>query len=206
MEDVLAVYHMPHDPLVPLICMDESSKQLIGEVHAPIGMAPGHGQLIDHEYVRNGVVSLFVEVEPLEGRRHVEVTAQRTRLDFAHFIKAMLDERHPQALKVRLVLDNLNTHNIASLYEAFPPAEARRLAEKLEIHYTPKHGSWLNIAEIELSVLNSQCLNRRIASVEQMRQEVTSWQADRNNRGAPVNWRFTTEDARVKLTHIYPKL
>lgn len=206
MEDVLAVYHMPHDPLVPLICMDESSKQLIGEVHAPIGMAPGHGQLIDHEYVRNAVVSLFVEIAPLEGRRHVEVTAQRTRLDFAHFIKAMLDERHAQALKVRLVLDNLNTHNIASLYEAFPPAEARRLAEKLEIHYTPKHGSWLNIAEIELSVLNSQCLNRRIASVEQMRQEVASWQADRNNRGAPVNWRFTTEDARIKLTHIYPKL
>lgn len=206
MEDVLAVYQMPREPGIPLICMDESSKQLIGEVRAPIAMAPGHGQIIDHEYVRNGVVSLFVEIEPLNGRRHVEVTAQRTRQDFAHFIKAMLDERHPKAIKVRLVMDNLNTHNVASLYETFAPAEARRLAEKLEIHYTPKHGSWLNIAEIELSALNGQCLNRRMASVEQMRGEIAAWQASRNNRGAPINWRFTTEDARIKLAHIYPKL
>lgn len=206
MEDVLAVYQMPHDPRVPLVCMDESSKQLIGEVRAPIGMAPGHAEIIDHEYVRNGVVSLFVEIEPLNGRRHVEVTARRTRQDFAHFIKAMLDERHPEARKVRLVMDNLNTHNVASLYETFEPSEARRLAEKLEIHYTPKHGSWLNIAEIELSALNSQCLNRRIASVEQMRAEIAAWQVSRNNRGAPINWRFTTEDARIKLAHIYPKL
>jgi hypothetical protein len=206
MEDVLTVYHMPHDPKVPLICMDESSKQLIGEVHPPIGMAPGHGQINDHEYVRNAVVSLFVEVEPLNGRRHVEVTAQRTRQDFAHFIKAMLDERHPEADKVRLVMDNLNTHNVASFYETCPPAEARRLAEKLEIHYTPKHGSWLNIAEIELSALNGQCLNRRIATAEQMRREIAAWEKARNNRGAPVNWRFTTEDARIKLRHIYPKI
>jgi len=205
MEEVLEVYQMPYDPQVPLLCMDESSKQLIGEVNAPIAVAPGHGQIIDHEYVRNGVVSLFVEVEPLRGRRHVEVTAQRTRRDFAHFIKAMLDERHPHATKVRLVMDNLNTHNVASLYETFPPEEARRLARKLEIHYTPKHGSWLNIAEIEFSVLSTQCLARRIPTVEQMRREIAAWQAARNNRGAPINWRFTTEDARVKLAHLYPK-
>jgi hypothetical protein len=206
MEDVLAVYQMPQDPRVPLICMDESSKQLIGEVQPPIGMAPGHGQIIDHEYVRNGVVSLFVEVEPLNGRRHVEVTAQRTRADFARFIKAMLDERHPGADKVRLVMDNLNTHNIASLYETFAPAEARRLAEKLETQHTPKHGSWLNIAQIELSVLSRQCLDRRIPSAEQLRKEIAAWESVRNNRNAPVNWRFTTEDARIKLKHIYPKL
>jgi hypothetical protein len=206
MEEVLTVYQLPHDPDVPLICMDESSKQLIGEVCERIAMAPGHGQIIDHEYVRNGVASLLVEVEPLTGRRHVEVTAQRTRCNFAHFIKAMIDERHPQAAKIRLVMDNLNTHNIASLYESFPPAEARRLAEELEIHYTPKHGSWLNIAEIELSALNGQCLNRRIPRVEEMRREVAAWQKHRNNRGAPVNWRFTTDEVRIKLAHIYPRL
>jgi hypothetical protein len=205
MEDVLDVYQMPYDPQVPLICMDESSKQLIGEVHEPIAVAPGHGQIVDHEYVRNGTVSLFVEVEPLTGRRHVEVTAQRTRRDFAHFIKAMLDERHAQASKVRLVMDNLNTHNVASLYESFAPQEARRLAGKLEIHYTPKHGSWLNIAEIEFSALSKQCLDRRIPTAGQMREEIAAWQAARNNRGAPINWRFTTGDARIKLAHIYPK-
>ena len=206
MEDVLAVYQLPYDPLVPLICMDESSKQLIGEVHPPMAPGPGHGEIIDHEYVRNGVVSLFVEIEPLAGKRHVEVTAQRKRRDFAHFIKAMLDERYPHATKVRLVMDNLNTHNTASLYEAFPPAEARRLAEKLEIHYTPKHGSWLNIAEIELSALSTQCLNRRIATAEEMRREITAWEAERNNRNAPIKWQFTASDARIKLAHIYPKL
>lgn len=154
MEDVLAVYRLAHDPRFPVICMDESSKQLVGEVRAPIPAAPGHGQIVDHEYVRHGVATLFVEVEPLAGRRHVEVTERRTRQDWAHFIKAMLDERYPTALKVRLVMDNLNTHDLASLYETFPPAEARRLAERLEIHHTPKHGSWLNIAEIELSALS----------------------------------------------------
>jgi DDE superfamily endonuclease len=206
MEDVLVVYRLPHDPRFPVVCMDESSKQLVGEVHAPIPAAPGHGQLVDHEYVRHGVATLFVEVEPLAGRRHVEVTARRTRQDWARFIKAMLDERYPEAIKVRLVMDNLNTHGTASLYETFPPAEARRLAERLEIHYTPKHGSWLNIAEIELSVLNGQCLRRRIPTIESMRCEISAWQKHRNNRGAPINWRFTTEDARIKLTRLYPKL
>jgi len=149
---------------------------------------------------------LFVEVEPLAGRRHVEVTERRTRQDWAAFIKTMLDERYPKATKVRLVMDNLNTHNVASLYDTFAPAEARRLAERLEIHYTPKHGSWLNIAEIELSALNGQCLRRRIPSYEAMRREIAAWQSDRNNRGAPVNWRFTADNARIKLTRLYPKL
>jgi hypothetical protein len=206
MEDVLAVYQLPYDPLFPVVCMDESNKQLVGEVHAPIPTAPGHARILDHEYVRNGVATLFVEVEPLAGRRHVEVTERRTRQDWARFIKTMLDERYPQALKVRLVMDNLNTHDLASLYETFAPAEARRLAERLEIHYTPKHGSWLNIAEIELSALNSQCLRRRIPSPQAMRREIAAWQSDRNNRGAPVNWRFTTENARIKLIRLYPKL
>lgn len=205
MEDVLEVYRLPLDPCYPVVCMDESSKQLVGEVAAPIPMAPGHGQIIDHEYVRNGVGTLFVEVEPLAGRRHVEVTERRTRQDWAHFIKAMLDERYPRAIKVRLVMDNLNTHDIASLYDTFAPAEARRLAERLEIHYTPKHGSWLNIAEIELSALARQCLDRRLPDIAIMRREVAAWQRTRNQRGAPINWQFTTEHARVKLTRLYPK-
>ena len=148
MEEVLDVYHLPYDACFPVVCMDESNKQLIGEVHAPIPPAPGHGLIVDHEYVRQGTVQLFVEIEPLTGQRHVEVTETRKRQDWAKFVKAMLDERYPGAVKVRLVMDNLNTHDIASLYATFPPQEARRLAQRLEIHYTPKHGSWLNIAEI----------------------------------------------------------
>jgi len=206
MEDVLDVYHAPYDPLFPLVCMDESNKQLVGEVHAPLGVAPGHGQILDHEYVRNGVAEIFLEIEPLAGRRHVDITERRTRKDWAAFIKAMLDERYPQATKVRLVLDNLNTHSTASLYEAFAPEEARRLAGRLEIHYTPKHGSWLNVAEIELSALNGQCLNRRIPDIALMRTEVAAWERDRNNRAAKIDWRFTTEDARIKLKRLYPKL
>jgi hypothetical protein len=206
MEDVLDVYHAPYDPLCPLVCMDESNKQLVGEMHAPLAPAPGRGQINDHEYVRNGAAEIFMEVEPLTGRRQVEITQQRTRKDWAAFIKGMLDERYPQATKVRLVMDNLNTHSAASLYEAFAPAEARRLARRLEIHYTPKHGSWLNAAEIELSVLNTQCLNRRIPDLDRMRQEVAAWEHDRNHRAASIDWRFTTEDARIKLKRLYPKL
>ena len=206
MEDVLEVYHAPYDPLFPLVCMDESNKQLVGEVHAPLGVAPGRGQILDHEYVRNGVAEIFLEIEPLAGRRHVAITERRTRKDWAAFIKAMLDERYPQATKVRLVLDNLNTHSTASLYEAFAPEEARRLARRLEIHYTPKHGSWLNVAEIELSALNTQCLNRRIPDIALMRTEVAAWERDRNNRAAKIDWRFTTEDARIKLKRLYPQL
>jgi hypothetical protein len=206
MEDVLDVYQAPHDPRFPLVCMDESNKQMVGEVHDPLPPAPGRGQILDHEYVRNGVAEIFLEVEPLTGRRHVEITEHRTRRDWACFIKGMLDERYPQAIKVRLVMDNLNTHSPASLYEAFEPEEARRLARRLEIHYTPKHGSWLNVAEIELSALNSQCLNRRIPEINLMKEEVAAWELDRNNRAATIDWRFTTEDARIKLKRLYPQL
>ena len=206
MEDVLDVYHAPYDPQFPLICMDESNKQLVGEVHAPLPPAPGRGQINDHEYVRHGVAEIFLEVEPLTGRRHVDITERRTGKDWAAFIKGMLDERYPQAVKVRLVMDNLNTHTTASLYEAFEPEEARRLARRLEIHYTPKHGSWLNVAEIELSALNGQCLNRRIPNMELMRKEVAAWELDRNNRATTIDWRFTTDNARIKLKRLYPKL
>jgi transposase len=206
MEDVLDVYHAPYDPQFPIICMDESNKQLVGEVHAPIAPSPGRGQIIDHEYVRNGVAEIFLEVEPLTGRRHVVITERRARKDWAAFIKGMLDERYPQAAKVRLVMDNLNTHSTASLYEAFEPEEARRLARRLEIHYTPKHGSWLNVAEIELSALNGQRLDRRIPDIDLMRKEVAAWERDRNNRAATIDWRFTTENARIKLKRLYPKL
>ena len=206
MEDVLEVYHAPYDPQFPLVCMDESSKQLVGEVHEPIPVAPGRAKIEDHEYVRHGVAEIFMEVEPLGGRRHVEITERRTRVDWAGFIKGMLDERYPDATKVRLVMDNLNTHSVASLYEAFPPEEARRLAERLEIHYTPKHGSWLNVAEIELSVLQSQCLDCRIPDIGMMRTEVANWEADRNNLAKKTIWRFTTAQARIKLKRLYPKL
>jgi DDE superfamily endonuclease len=206
MEDVLDVYHAPYDPLFPLVCMDESNKQLVGEVCAPLPPAPGRGQIIGHEYVRHGVADIFLEVEPLTGRRHVAITERRTRKDWAVFIKGMLEERYPKATKVRLVMDNLNTHSAASLYETFEPEEARRLARRLEIHYTPKHGSWLNVAEIELSALNGQCLNRRIADMDRLRQEVAAWELDRNNRAATIDWRFTTADARIKLKRLYPKL
>ena len=206
MEDVLDIYHLPYDPRFPLVCMDESNKQLVGEVAEPIPAAPGHPLLVDHEYVRNGVAEIFLEEEPLAGRRHVAVTEQRTRKDWAGFIKGMLDERYPEAEKVRLVMDNLNTHNLASLYEAFEPEEARRLARRLEIHHTPKHGSWLNIAEIELSALKIQCLDRRIPEIGKLRSEVAAWEADRNNRIAAVDWQFSTADARIKLKRLYPKL
>ena len=206
MEDVLEVYARPYDRNFPVVCMDESSVQLIGEVHEPIPAAPGHPVLMDDEYVRNGVASIFLEVEPLGGKRKVKITERRTRIDWAHFIKEMLEERYADAEKVVLVMDNLNTHNIASLYTAFPPEEARHLADRLEIHYTPKHGSWLDIAEIELSVLKRQCLAGRIACIEKMRAEVAEWNTDRNNRQTKVDWQFRTNDARIKLKRLYPKL
>ena len=206
MEDILDVYHRPYDPQYPVVCMDESSKQLIGEVRMPIPVAPGHPALQDDEYVRNGVAEIFIEIEPLAGRRHVDVTKRRTKIDWAHFINGMLNERYPEATKVVLVMDNLNTHSISSLYEAFAPEEAKRLAVRLEIHYIPKHGSWLNIAEIELSVLKSQCLERRIPEIEMMRKEIRSWEKYRNNRKSKVKWQFTTKDARIKLKRLYPKL
>ena len=206
MEDVLDVYKRPYDAKRPMVCIDESNKQLIGEIQAPIPAAPGQPVLIDHEYVRNGVAQIFLEVEPLAGKRHIKITEQRTKVDWAWFIKEMLDQRYPDAEKVVLVMDNLNTHNIASLYDAFPPDEARRLAVRLEVHYTPKHGSWLNISEIELSVLKRQCLAERIDTIEKMQAQVSAWNIDRDNRQTPVDWQFTTVDARIKLKHLYPKL
>jgi len=206
MEDVLEVYARPYDPKFPVLCMDESSVQLIGEVHEPIPAAPGHPVLVDDEYVRNGVANIFIEVEPLGGKRKVKITERRAQIDWALFIKEMLEERYVDAEKVVLVMDNLNTHNIASLYLAFPPEKARNLANRLEIHYTPKHGSWLNVAEIELSVLKRQCLSVRIDCIEKMRKKVTSWNNARNNRQTKVDWQFKTNDARIKLKRLYPKL
>jgi len=206
MEDVLEVYHLPYDPKYPVVCMDESSKQLIGEVSIPIPCKPGYPARIDDEYVRNGVVQIFMEVEPLAGKRHVAITERRTRKDWAQQIKQMLDKRYPKAIKVLLVMDNLNTHNVASLYETFEPCEARRLAERLEIHYTPKHGSWLNMAEIELSALKGQCLDRRIADMSTMQAEVAIWENNRNNMSRNIDWQFTTPDARIKLKRLYPNL
>lgn len=206
MEDVLEVYARPYDPNFPVLCMDESSMQLIGEVHEPIPAAPGHPVLVDDEYVRNGVASIFIEVEPLGGKRKVKITERRTQIDWALFIKEMLEERYADAERVVLVMDNLNTHNIASLYSAFPPKKARSLANRLEIHYTPKHGSWLNIAEIELNVLKRQCLSVRIDCIEKMREKVMLWNNDRNNRQTKVDWQFKTNDARIKLKRLYPKL
>ena len=206
MEDILAVYARSYDPRFPVVCMDESSVQLIGEVQQPIPSAPGHPVLVDDEYVRNGVANIFMEVEPLGGKRKVKITEHRTQLDWAFFIREMLEERYRDAEKVVLVMDNLNTHTTASLYMAFPPEEAERLANRLEIHYTPKHGSWLNVAEIELSVLKRQCLSVRIECIEKMRTEVLAWNDDRNNRQTKVDWHFKTADARIKLKRLYPKL
>ena len=205
MEDILSVYRLPYDVEYPVICMDESSKQLIGEVRQSLGCKPGKTKKIDDEYVRYGVAQIFMEVEPLTGRRHVTVTERRTNKDWAKRIKALLDDRYPHARKIRLIMDNLNTHTIGSLYETYPPEEAHRLASRLEIHYTPKHGSWLNIAEIELSALKGQCLDRRICDMEVLREEIRLWEESRNNQAKKINWQFTTEDARIKLKRLYPK-
>ena len=202
----MEVYHLPYDACYPLVCMDESSKQLVGEVHEPIPCKPGKPKRIDDEYVRNGVVQIFMEVEPLAGKRHVTITQHRTRKDWAWQIKQMLDERYPDAIQVRMVMDNLNTHNIASLYETFEPQEARRLANRLDIHYTPKHGSWLNMAEIEFSALKGQSLNRRIPDMATMQAEVAAWENDRNNSIRKIDWQFTAADARIKLKRLYPKI
>lgn len=206
MEDVLDVYQRPYDPAYPQVCLDEASKQLIGETRTPAPAAPGQPAREDYEYVRNGTASLFMLFEPLAGRRHVEVTGRRTRKDFAHCVRMLVDEMYPQAKKIVLVMDNLNTHNIASLYEAFAPAEAKRLADKLEIHYTPKHGSWLDMAEIELGILSRQCLDRRLGTIEELVREVSAWEADRNSRKSKVTWRFTNSQARIKLRRLYPSI
>jgi transposase len=189
-----------------LVCFDESSKQLISETREPLPPQPGQPERFDYEYQREGVCNLFMFFEPLTGDRHVEVTDQPTSLDYAQQMKYLVDERHPQAKKIRVVQDNLNTHVKASLYKAFTPAEARRILDKLEFHYTPKHGSWLNRAEIELSVLNRQCLDRRISDKNILTEEVAAWEQHRNQHSFPVDWRFTTEDARIKLKQLYPSI
>jgi transposase len=206
MEDVLDVYQRPYDDTHPLIGMDESSKQLIKEVRPPLPGQPGRPEKYDAEYERNGVRNLFLFFEPLTGKRYVNVTEQRTAVDWAHQMKELVDIRYPHAERITVVMDNLNTHVGASLYKAFEPPEARRLLDKLEIHYTPKHGSWLNMAELELSVLSRQCLDRRIPDQATLEQEVKAWEAQRNASSAPVNWRFTTADARIKLKRLYPSL
>lgn len=204
MEDVLDLYHEPHDPLRPVVCFDEGTKQLIGETRTPLPMQPGEPQRYDYEYERHGTCNLFMFSEPLAAWRQVEVTDRRTRLEYAHCLKYLADERYPQATVIRLVQDNLNTHSPASLYEAFAPEEARRLTQRFEFHYTPVHGSWLNIAEIELNVLNNQCLDRRIPDKQTLLKEVAAWNANRNQQAASVNWQFTTQDARIKLKRLYP--
>ena len=204
MEDVLEVYHRPYDADHPVVCMDECSKQLIGEVRAPLPPKPGQVAKQDSEYERRGTANVFMAVEPLAGQRTTQVTERRTRVDWARFVHMLLLTVYPLAKKVVLVMDNLNTHGIASLYEAFTPEVARALAARLEIHYTPKHGSWLNMAETELSVLSRQCLDRRLDDRDLMSREVAAWQAARNAAGARIDWQFTTADARIKLKRLYP--
>ncbi len=206
MEDVLDVYQRPRDPTRPLVCFDEGSKELHGEVRDPLPAIPGHAARFDTEYERHGTANLFLWCAPLVGQRGVTVTERRTRLDFAEAIRDLVDVRFPQAERIVLVLDNLNTHDPASLYLAFPPAEAKRLWDKLEVHHTPKHSSWLNIAEIELSVLGRQCLDRRLPDQATLTDEVAAWVAERNAAAVTVEWQFTTADARIKLKHLYPVL
>ena len=204
MEDVLEVYQRPEDPKRPVVCLDETTKQLVSETRAPWPAAPGRPVSYDYEYERQGVASLFMMCAPLSGWREVSVRERKTRIDYAQCLRALAEEHFPLAEKIVLVQDNLNTHAAASLYEAFDPVTARRLLERFEFHYTPKHGSWLNIAEIELSVLGRQCLSRRIGDWDTLRREITAWTLRRNQPGCKINWRFTTEDARIKLKKFYP--
>jgi len=204
MEDILGVYTRPFDPAQPLVCMDETSKQLVAEVRSPLPVRPGHPACEDTEYERRGTANLFLLCAPLVGWRSVTVTERRTRTDWAELMRDLVDVHFPDASRITLVLDNLNTHDPASLYQAFEPAEARRILDRLEIHYTPKHGSWLNIAEIEFSMLSRQCLNRRIDHRATLAHEVAAWVDARNADAATIDWRFTTDDARIKLTHLYP--
>ena len=206
MEDILALYTQPVDPKRPLVCMDEVPKQLISEVRDPIPAQPGQPLRVDYEYQRNGVANVFMFFEPLHGKRHVKVTNTRTRLDWAEAMRELSDEIHPEAEKIIVVLDNLNTHTPSAFYLAFEPEEARRLVNRFEFHFTPKHGSWLNMAEIELSVLSRRCINRRIPDENTLRHEVFAWAMDRNSQVVKVDWRFSTADARIKLKRLYPKI
>lgn len=206
MEDILEVYALPYDEKIPVICMDEQPFQMLGEKLEPVPMQPGIPAKEDYEYVRHGSCSIFIFTEPLVGWRHVQATEHRTKIDWALQIRELLDIHYPAAERIRLVMDNLNTHTISSLYEAFPPKEALRLAKRLEIHYTPKHGSWLNIAEIELSVMTKQCLGRRIPDLSFLNEQLSYWENSRNSSQKTVQWHFTTADARNKLRWLYPKM
>lgn len=204
MEDVLEVYARPYDPQYPQVCMDELGKQLIGEVRTPISVKPGEPAKYDSEYKRNGTANIFFAIEPINGRKVVCVTQRRTKTNWAQFMQKLIDDHYPDAKKIILVCDNLNTHTPASFYEAFPPEEARRLTEKIQFHYTPKHGSWLDMAEIGLSVLSRQCLDRRIPDMETLRKEVSAWEGADRKKPVKIEWRFTASDARIKLKKLYP--
>lgn len=206
MEDVLDVYERPYNPKEPVVCMDEKPLQLLGEVREPLPMKPGKTAIIDSEYIRNGTCSIFAFIEPLAGKHHVSVREHRTATDWAEEIKYLCDVMYPDADKIILVMDNLNTHKVASLYKKYRPEEAFRLKKRLEIHYTPKHGSWLDIAEIELNVMTKQCLSRRIESIDKLKSELSAWESERNAKQAKVNWQFTNDKARIKLISLYPKL
>lgn len=206
MEDILELYELPYDPEIPIICMDEKPYQLLGETRPPIPMKKGRPERRDDEYIRNGTCCIFLFTEALSGWRHAEPQEHRTRIDWAQQIRHLLEVDYPECRTVRLVMDNLNTHSIPSLYEAFPPDLARSLARRLEIHYTPKHGSWLNIAEIELSAMTRQCLNRRINNISSLSDELAAWECQRNSDQKSVDWQFTTPDARTKLKRLYPQI
>jgi len=206
MEDLLTLYTQPEDPQRPLVCMDEVPKQLISDVRDPLPAQPEQPLRVDYEYKRNGVANLFMFFEPFQGQRHVKVTDTRTRLDWAKAMRELSDEIHPEAEKIIVVLDNLNTHTPAAFYLAFEPDEARRLVDRFEFHFTPKHGSWLNMAEIELSVLSRQCIRRRIPDEQTLRHQVRAWVTDRNSKFVKVDWRFSTANARIKLKSLYPKI
>jgi len=206
MEDILEVYQRPYDARFPQVCLDEGSKQLLADKQEPLPLAPGQPKRCDSEYERHGTCSLFVACEPLSGRRSLSVHKRRTKADWAEFVRDLIEVQYPDAEKIVLVMDNLNTHTPSSFYEVFAPEEARRLTEKLEIHYTPKHGSWLNMAEIELAALAHQCLSERMNSIQLVREQAQAWQQERNQAQTTINWRFTTQDARIKLKRLYPSI
>jgi len=206
MENVLDIYKRPYNIDYPVVCMDESPKQLIEQLHSPIAMRPGKEKRVDYDYVRKGVVNIFMANEPLKGKRFVEVTEFKKKSDWATFIKRIADEHYPAAKKITLVMDNFKTHTAAALYETFEPKEAKRIWDRFHFVFTPVHGSWLNMAEIELHVLNAQCLKRHLASLAEVREQVYAWIANRNNRTTKINWQFTTKDARIKLKRLYPSV
>jgi hypothetical protein len=206
MEHVLDVYKRPYSKDYPVVCMDESPKQLIEEAKTAIAMKPGQETRVDYEYIRHGVINIFMANEPLRGKRFVAVTEFKTKKEWANFMKQVADKQYPEAKKITLVMDNFKTHNASAFYEVFEPKEAKRLWERFEFVYTPKHGSWLNMAEIELHVLNGQCLNRHIADIKKIEEEVQAWQTNRNNKNSKINWQFTNKEARVKLKKLYPSI